>query len=230
MNEIVTFCADELVAHQGRPGDAHVSAGIEALYTRALDLLAETATAVGVVAAIAPATFEIVYYGEGLNEPRTPVGDIFDRADNLALFAVTLGHGVSKEVEERFAANDFALGSRLDSVASASADLLSERLRDRYHDYLRQLGQATPQTAVLAYSPGYCGWHVSGQRKLFEVLRPERIGITLRESFLMEPLKSVSGVVIAAPPSVHDFEASYPFCNQCETRGCRERIRSLPAE
>jgi hypothetical protein len=237
MNDILTFSPDEVIPdrqaafdNQGIPGHADVSAEVEELHARALELLAETASPVGVVAALTSATFEIVYHGEGLNERRTPVGDIFERADSLALFAVTLGRGVTKEIEDRFAANDFALGSMLDSVASASADLLSERLRDRYGDHLQQTGQATEQSGVLCYSPGYCGWHISGQKKLFEVLRPERIGITLRESFLMEPLKSVSGVVIAAPARVHDFEASYPFCSRCETRGCRERIRSLPAE
>jgi hypothetical protein len=237
MNDILTFSPEEAIPdrqavfdNQGIPGDAEVSAEIEALHARALELLAETATPVGVVAAITSATFEIVYHGEGLNEPRTPVGDIFERADSLALFAVTLGGGVSKETEDRFTANDFALGSMLDSVASASADRLSERLRNRYHDHLQQTGQATERSGVLCYSPGYCGWHISGQKKLFEVLRPERIGITLRESFLMEPLKSVSGVIIAAPVKVHDLEVTYPFCSRCETRGCRERIRSLSAE
>ena len=51
---------------------------------------------------------------------------------------------------------------------------------------------------VLGYSPGYCGWHVSGQRALFERLPPggdRRSRSTT--SFLMQPLKSVSGVLVA---------------------------------
>ena len=56
---------------------------------------------------------------------------------------------------------------------------------------------------VLRYSPGYCGWHVSGQINLFNTLTPEKIGITLGESCLMNPLKSVSGVLVAGPPNIH---------------------------
>jgi hypothetical protein len=78
----------------------------------------------------------------------------------------------------------------------------------------------------LRYSPGYCGWHISGQRKLFDFLKPETIGISLRESHLMEPLKSVSGVVIVGPAGIHAFQDEYPFCERCKTHGCRERIGS----
>jgi hypothetical protein len=79
----------------------------------------------------------------------------------------------------------------------------------------------------LRYSPGYCGWHVSGQRKLFDYLLPEEIGITLRESFLMQPLKSISGVVIAGRRQIFDFENTFDFCDDCSTWTCRERISAI---
>jgi hypothetical protein len=39
----------------------------------------------------------------------------------------------------------------------------------------------------------------------------------------MQPLKSVSGVLVAAPPEAHHIEPAYPFCVDCTTQGCRER-------
>ena len=77
------------------------------------------------------------------------------------------------------------------------------------------------RSAVLAYSPGHRGWHVSGQRALFAALSPEEIGITLNSSCLMQPLKSVSGVLVAGHPDVHDFDDDFPFCSECSTRDCR---------
>ena len=56
---------------------------------------------------------------------------------------------------------------------------------------------------------------------------PDEIGITLRDSFLMEPLKSISGVVVAGPAEIHVFDDDYPFCEDCDTRGCRRRIRAI---
>jgi hypothetical protein len=58
-------------------------------------------------------------------------------------------------------------------------------------------------------------------------LRPEEIGITLRESCLMEPLKSISGVLVAARPEDHRFDNTYQFCRTCSTQTCRSRIAAV---
>jgi hypothetical protein len=236
MNEILTFSADELrpersavLENQGiRPGQV-VPASIDKLCTRALDLLIEVAAPTGVVSEVPQAEFERIYAGEGLNEPETPVGDIFPRASDLALFVVTLGPRVCREIADRFAADDLALGAMLDSAASASADNLATVAAQRFAERLVRTGRRSPDTRVLEYSPGYCGWHISGQKKLFEFLHPERIGVSLRESYLMDPLKSVSGVLIAGPARIHELDMSYNCCSQCEIHNCRDRIRGLRA-
>ena len=236
MSEILTFSTDEfrparpeVFENQGIRAGQKVSATIERLCTDALDLLCEVAAPTGVMSEIPKADFEGVYAGEGLNEPETPVGDIFPRAERLALFAVTVGPAVVREIDARFASDDLALGAMLDSAASAAAERLAAMAQQRYAKSLAQAGGGGDHLHVLRYSPGYCGWHISGQRKLFEALRPERVGISLRESFLMEPLKSVSGVVIAGPLGIHEFEMSYDFCAQCQSRSCLERQRVGPA-
>jgi hypothetical protein len=88
-------------------------------------------------------------------------------------------------------------------------------------------GRAPDGTVFLRYSPGYCGWDITGQRQLFQALRPEEIGITLRESCLMEPLKSISGVLVAARPEDHRFDNTYPFCSACTTKTCRSRTAEM---
>ncbi|MCK5274191.1 MAG: hypothetical protein KAR37_06065, partial [Alphaproteobacteria bacterium] len=75
--------------------------------------------------------------------------------------------------------------------------------------------------------PGYCGWHVTGQRRLFDRLGADRIGVTLNSSCLMQPLKSVSGVLVIGPPSIHEFDNDFDFCALCSTYQCRSRIGSL---
>jgi hypothetical protein len=96
---------------------------------------------------------------------------------------------------------------------------------------LGDLGGSIPAGSVfLRYSPGYCGWDITGQRQLFQALRPEEVGITLRESCLMEPLKSISGVLVAARPEAHRFDNTYPFCTTCTTQTCRSRIAAIDSE
>jgi hypothetical protein len=43
----------------------------------------------------------------------------------------------------------------------------------------------------------------------------------------MEPLKTISGVLIAGPRDIHDIADNYDFCERCDDHGCRERIRLL---
>ena len=235
MSEILTFSTAELLPerpevleNQGIRVGQTVPASIETLCTNALDRLCEIAAPTGIMTEIAKAEFEAVYAGEGLNESETPVGDIYPRAERLALFAVTVGPNIGLEIDARFASGDLALGAMLDSAASAAADKLAAVTQGRYAELLAQTGGGTNHTHVLRYSPGYCGWHISGQRTLFDALRPERVGITLRESYLMEPLKSVSGVLIAGPREIHEFRMTYRCCGQCESRSCRERLGVRP--
>jgi len=45
------------------------------------------------------------------------------------------------------------------------------------------------------YSPGYCGWDVTEQHKLFQLMPENYCGIKLTPSALMDPVKSISGII-----------------------------------
>jgi hypothetical protein len=188
-----------VLALQGIPSMSKVSSSIRMLFDQAIDIFAELAQPVG----------------------------IYQKADNLAFFATTVGQGLHDSINKLFVSKDFALGSMLDSVASAGVEKSAD-VMEAYFLKKTKIGKEMRENiAVMRYSPGYCGWHVSGQRKLFEYLKPEEIGITLRSSHLMEPLKSASGVFIAGTPEIHLFSDNYAFCGQCDTHECRKRMSSI---
>lgn len=139
------------------------------------------------------------------------------KAEKIRLFAVTIGENVSEEINKYFDQNEFPIGSFIDSGASLTADNIVGVLENRI----------TNQSTTLAYSPGYCGWHVSGQKKLFKFLKPDKIGITLNNSCLMTPLKSVSGVLVSGPSDIHIFDNNYSFCEECTTYSCKIRMKSI---
>lgn len=194
-----------------------------AMGREALAAYLELARPVGVVEDVPAGECAAVFEGEGHNEPAAPLGAILPRAQRLALFAATLGAEVSHRISALFSCQDFALGAVLDAVASVAADGAVSVLERRLAARLALEEPDGAALAVLAYSPGYCGWHVSGQRRLFARLRPGEIGITLRPSCLMEPLKSVSGVLVAGPVEIHRFGDEFPFCSACTTHACRTR-------
>jgi hypothetical protein len=186
------------------------------LFAAAMARMPELARPVALQAEISSGQFARIFRGRGLNGAWTPLEEIFPRAERLDLFAATLGPVLSEEIQKLFDQGDLAAAVMLDAAASIAAERLVERLE-------QALARATG-LAVLAYSPGYCGWHVSGQEALFASLEPERIDITLNDSFLMTPLKSVSGVLVAGAPDIHDFDDDFACCAECATRECRARI------
>ena len=115
----------------------------------------------------------------------------------------------------------------LDGYASEGVERAADQLERAYVDWLSSEGRLEADSGTLRYSPGYCGWHVSGQRKLFRYLVPEDAGISLRESCLMQPLKSISGVIITGRRAIFDFENTFDFCEECSTWTCRERISAV---
>ncbi len=195
-----------------------VSEKNQQLYSEAIKVFQETSKLIVIYSEISKEKFEMILKGEGNNSAEIPVEQIFPKADNLSLFALTMGKEVSEKIETIFKENDFALGSMLDCIASLSADKAVKKLEITFSDNF-------PNTCVLSYSPGYCGWHITGQKKLFEYLHPEKIGITLNDSFLMIPLKSVSGVLISGKREIHTFENNFSFCSLCKTKSCLERMR-----
>jgi hypothetical protein len=231
---IFEFSAAEVTPEKGAvfqslgiPADAAVPDHIERLYADGLRLLHETVAPRGITTEISIHAFEDVFIGEGHNDADSVVGDVFPNAEHLALFAVTLGEQTPHAITAGFEAKDFALASMLDALASESADLAAEIAERRYEQHLRDTGWGSADHGVLRYSPGYCGWNVTGQKKLFQYLEPEQIGLTLTQSCLMQPLKSVSGVMIAGPKTIHRFKPTYSFCSTCETHACRERLLAL---
>jgi hypothetical protein len=153
------------------------------------------------------------------------VGRIYPRAEGLALFVATLGEALPDRIRRLFDDDALAEGWMLDAVASAGADLLADRLAERFRT--RLVGRGFARTRVLPYSPGYCGWPTRGQRPLFAALRPEEIGVTLNDSCLMSPIKTVSGVLVAGPGEAHKFRPDFPFCDDCRTHECGRRMASV---
>jgi hypothetical protein len=229
MREIFTFTVPEamppeteVLESQGMPERDRLPQRITILLDEAMRVFTDLSEPRGLLQEASTSEFEDIYRGEGFNADETPLESVYPQAEALALFAATLGEPVSGRISTLFAENDPALAYMLDAIASVSADRLATLLGGRLH---RRLGH--DGIAVLPYSPGYCGWHISAQRKLFERLRPEEIGIRLNDTCLMQPLKSVSGVLVAGPAQIHKFRPRFSFCEECRTRTCAERMASI---
>ena len=218
---------DVALKRQGMPEDHQVSEQVEGLLARAIELYESLAEPKGLIAEISLRDFQEVFTGDGENTLPAPLPRIVERADGLALFAATIGEPVSDRIQELFQENDPATACMLDGIASERAETAAELLAGAFLSALVERGRADSGAGALPYSPGYCGWHITGQRKLFAFLKPEQIGISLNSSCLMTPIKSVSGVLVAGAPEIHEFDNDFDFCLDCTSWECRTRIASL---
>lgn len=216
----------DVLRHQGMPPGAAVSPRLGALLVTAKAVFDELVSPVAVYEELPHDEFASIFAGAGLNEPSTPMAVILPRADGVALFAATIGPGLENATRRRLQEDDPALACTLDAFASAAAERLADLVARQYQLALPVREGSTP-LRVVPYSPGYCGWHVSGQKMLFDRLRPGEIGIELTERCFMTPVKSVSGVLVSGPREAHCFRPVYPFCEDCVTRECRDRMRAL---
>lgn len=107
-------------------------------------------------------------------------------------------------------------------IADAFGSVMAERTADLMEQDLQNEISSRGWLHTNRFSPGYCGWHVSEQQRLFRLFGIERpCGVSLTESSLMLPIKSVSGV-IGIGPKVRKLEYS---CGLCDYKDCYKRRR-----
>ena len=82
-----------------------------------------------------------------------------------------------------------------------------------------EIGRQLPSPHSLPYSPGYCAWNIREQRLLFPLLPEQPCGVTLGESCLMHPVKSVSGFF-----ALGEHLVPQPYrCELCTNQGCYKK-------
>jgi hypothetical protein len=232
VREIVRFTkqeavpeAREVLAAQGLPEGDALAPRLHRLLAEAMSAALALVEPRAVCEELSAERFGSVLAPLGIPGDDLVVGRVYPRAGGLALFVATLGEALPARIRQLFDEDALAEAWMLDAVASAGADLLADRLAERYRRAL--VARGLDDTRVLPYSPGYCGWPTRGQQPLFEALRPEEIGVTLNDSCLMSPIKTVSGVLVAGPGEAHRFRPDFPFCDECQTHECGRRMASV---
>lgn len=133
-------------------------------------------------------------------------------ADKLALFICTAGEQVSQRSKKLMKSGDMLEGYICDVLGSMLVEEAMSIIQERLNLELNKNGENTSNR----YSPGYCNWDVAEQQQLFEFFPKDFCGVTLSESSLMSPIKSISGVfAIGRKVKFHKY-----VCNACTSINC----------
>jgi hypothetical protein len=135
-----------------------------------------------------------------------------------AAFVCTAGKELTERV--RF------LNSKGDLIEAYIVDVLGsvivEKAMDQIQKKLQQSMEGIGFSITNRYSPGYCEWNVAEQQKLFSFFPENFCNISLSESSLMNPVKSVSGIIGLG----ENVRFNQHVCHQCNSKNCLFRNRT----
>jgi hypothetical protein len=137
------------------------------------------------------------------------------KAEKLALLLCTAGPEIEVRSQHLMKEGHFPEGFILDTIGSIVVESAMEIIHESLSQDMRTLGLKVSNR----YSPGYCSWDVSEQKKLFLFFPEKFSGITLSDSSLMNPIKSISGIVGISK----DIKRMSYMCSNCTMINCTFR-------
>jgi 5-methyltetrahydrofolate--homocysteine methyltransferase len=139
--------------------------------------------------------------------------------DHVALFVVTAGEGVRQFSETAKANGEFFLAHCSQALAIETAEACAEWLHRRIREdwgfpdppSMTMKDRFTSRYRGKRYSFGYPACpRLEDQQGLFELLKPEEIGVQLTDGFMMDPEASVSALVFHQPDASYFSVAAEP--------------------
>jgi hypothetical protein len=138
-------------------------------------------------------------------------------SEHFLFFIVTAGKGIELESQRFLHGTEPLLGYIYDVIGSLTVESALEKFLIRIEEDFMNAELKTTNP----YSPGYCGWPVSDQQKLFALFGDKNCGIRLSETCLMDPIKSVSGII-----GIGRNIKKQPYsCEICDAKNCLYRDR-----
>jgi len=134
------------------------------------------------------------------------------KSESVAIFLCTAGPEIGIRSRKAMKGGDLLRGYVLDVVGSGIAESAADLLQNELKNEVAAAGLKITNR----YSPGYCGWNVAEQHRLFQLIPYNYCGIQLTESALMYPVKSVSGIIgIGKEVNLNPYA-----CNMCVMEDC----------
>ena len=141
------------------------------------------------------------------------------RSDEIVCFVATVGNAIDDQIVGLMAANHLSEAYVLDAMGSVAV----ENMVEQFHQGKESKFAIQNKSVTLRFSPGYCDWPVTEQRKLFGLFDSESTGVKLLDSCLMQPRKSISGVFGLSHTANPQPSPPYNPCNECKKTDCIAR-------
>ena len=134
------------------------------------------------------------------------------KSDSMVIFLCTAGEEIGLRSRKAMQEKDMLRGYIYDVIGSEIVEATADLMQNNLEKCVESAGKKITNR----YSPGYCGWDVAEQHKLFELMPDNFCGIRLTSSSLMDPVKSISGII-----GIGANVRSNPYtCRMCDMKDC----------
>lgn len=145
------------------------------------------------------------------------VSRMLQNSSAVAIFICTAGSELEDYSRAQMKIGNMPEGYVADLLGSMIVDAAMDKIQEKFAEQLKAEGL----NITNRYSPGYCGWNVAEQHKLFKLMPQNSCNITLTDSSLMIPIKSISGIIgIGTKVKFNNYT-----CQICDLQNCTYRNR-----
>jgi hypothetical protein len=144
--------------------------------------------------------------------PGRQVCGYIKEATQTALFLCTAGEDFTRLTNQLNEQGDIMEAYILDAIGSLTVENAMDRIQEQLQKEMALAGLNISNR----YSAGYCNWPLTDQHVFFELIGKNPTSISLSESCLMTPRKSVSGLIgIGTNLKRHEYG-----CSICNNKNC----------
>ena len=111
--------------------------------------------------------------------------------NKVIIIAVTVGIEIENQITEMFKKGKYGLSIMLDAAATAAVEQSADLMEKAIKEQVSRKGYKMKWR----FSPGYGDWPMEQQTEMLNHAQGEKIGITLTDSLMLEPRKSITAII-----------------------------------
>ncbi|MCR5177134.1 MAG: methionine synthase [Anaerovibrio sp.] len=141
----------------------------------------------------------------------------------VILIAVTVGIEIENKITSLFKEGKYGLSLILDAAATAAVEQSADQMEKAIKNQVVKQGY----NMKWRFSPGYGDWPIQQQPEIVKAVQAEAIGISLTESMMLEPRKSITALIgLYEEANECIMDISNKGCSSCNKTDCPSRVKT----
>ena len=149
------------------------------------------------------------------------IGKHLQGCEKVILLTATVGEAIEEQVTKSFEEGHYTAAILLDAAATTAVEQVADNMEKTIFNEVKRQGYMMKWR----FSPGYGDWPIQQQPEILELAKGSVIGVSLTESLMLMPRKSITAIIglyhpapdcPAEPAKKHD-------CSQCSKLDCLSR-------